>query len=334
MATFGAKTALRALQPVNSYDGHRTRCTCDEKKTASMISGHTWNIINHSDKDEVYLMHARNNDHFINELGSNTNRWFEKKKRVDLDGDGVLDSMDSSNIQEVMVCPPDSRKERQLLQGRQSKQLRQSEHPINFAQYSARRERDGLKTPERGGSLAVTMQDQCRLRDVHVRPSPRVISRKEYTPRRGEQLQEKAPPPEHDMFRSVHQLRTESHVDTQDANFADAILSQRSKSFAEAAKSSFPPKVQEQSVLTDLCATRSQMGRDKDLLPPKPGSQRTFHSQTRIEPLSGKDVTAWVLEHKDRLKRDDPFFAKPVQNAGSSSVKFDIISNQRHAFWY
>lgn len=232
-----------------------------------------------------------------------------------------------------MFCPPDTDKETRYLQERQSKQLRQSEHPMNFAQYSSRRERDGVKTPERGGNLGVVMQDQGRLRDVYIRPSPRTVSRKDWTPRRGDRLQDRAPPPEHDMFRNVHQLRTESHMDTHDANFADAIHSARSKSFAQAAKSAFPPSAPEKTVLADMASSRSMMGRDREL-PPKPGNQRKLHSQNRIEPLSGKDVTAWVFEHQDRLKRDDTFFTKPVQNSGSSSVKFDIISNQRHAFWY
>merc|ERR1719401_944476 len=191
MATFGAKTALRALQPLNHYDGHRALCTCDEKKTASLISGHAWNIINHSDKDEVYLQHARNKDHYIDDTGGNTNHWFEKKRRIDLDGDGIIECLDSTNVEEIMFCPPDTDKETRYLQERQSKQLRQSEHPMNFAQYSSRRERDGVKTPERGGNLGVVMQDQGRLRDVYIRPSPRTVSRKDWTPRRGDRLQDR-----------------------------------------------------------------------------------------------------------------------------------------------
>jgi hypothetical protein len=328
MATFGAKTALKALQPLNHYDGHRTLCTCDERKTASMISGHTWNIINHSDKDEVYLMHARNKDHYLDETGVNTNHWFEKKKHIDLDGDGIIECVDSSNVESVMFCPPDTGKEARHLRERQSKQLRQSEHPINFAQYSARRDKDGAKTPERGGSLAVVMQDQGRLRDVEKRRTPRVVHKKEWTPRRGELFQEKVPPLEHDMFRNVHQLRTETHLDIQDSNFHDSINTARSRSFAQAAKSAFPPSIEEKSALADLTPARGQVGT------PKPGHQRTFHSQTRMEPSSGKEITSWVHEHRDRLKRDDGYYRKPVANTGSSSVKFDIISNERHAYWY
>merc|ERR1712048_1064116 len=106
------------------------------------------------------------------------------------------------------------------------------------------------------------------------------MGKKEWTPRRGERFQEKAPPSEHEMFRNVQQLRTEAQLDIQDSNFHDSINSARSKSFAQAAKSAFPPSAQEKSVLTELTAARGLEGT------PRPGHQRTFHSQTRIEPTS------------------------------------------------
>jgi len=325
MATFGAKTALKELQPLNYYDRHRVRCTCDEKKTASIVSGHTWNIINHSDKDEVYLMHARNPDHFIDDKGANTSHWFEKKKGVDLDGDGCIDSMDSSNVQEVMCGPPDSGKEANFLRQRQSRQLRQSEHPLDYRQYSARQERDGLKTPERPGFLALKVPHQERYRDVAEKPTPRVITKNEWTPRRDERMKTRAPPAEHDMFRNVDQLRTESHMDPFEANLADAVHSARAK------KS--PLGTTATSVLGDLRATRSQLGKNEHM-PPKPGAQRQQHSQNRVEPHYGKEISGWFEAHKEKTKREDPFFARPVANMGSSCVKYDIISNERKQFWY
>lgn len=334
MATFGAKTALKALQPLNHYDKHRTICTCDEKKTASMISGHAWNIVNHSDKDEVYLRGARNSDHYIDDKGGNTNEWFEKKRRVDLDGDGIIDCVDSSNVEEVMFCPPDSGKEAYHLRQRQSRQLRQSEHPRDYGQYSARRQREGAKTPERGGSLSITMPHQHRMRDVPGKPTPRVVPKHEWTPRRTERLQERAPPAEHHMFKNVDQLRTESHMDTSEANLADAVHSARAKvAVSDRSRSGTLAASAASTVLVDMATQRSQMG-TKDHLPPKPGDHRKQHSQNRVEPSHRREISSWIFEHKDPLKREDPFFAKPVQNTGSSSVKYDIISNERKQFWY
>jgi len=329
MATFGAKTALKALQPLNYYDNRRTHCTCDEKKTSSMISGHTWNIINHSDKDEVYFPHARNSAHFIDDTGVNTTAWFEKKRRVvDTNGDNI-ECLDSSNVKEVMGGPPDSGKEANHLRQRQTRQLRQAEHPRDFVMYSARRDREGLRTPERPGCLGVKVPQQERMRDVVPRPTPRVVPKMQFTPRRDERLQERAPPSEHRMFTSVDQLRTDSHIDTCEANLADAVHSSRAKHSARSSSLGATAT----TVLGDIGTTRSTLGM-KDGLPPKPGAHRQQHSQNRVEPHQGKDITGWTEAHKDKLKKEDAFFAKPVMNAGASCVKYDIISNERKQFWY
>merc|ERR1719382_2214917 len=106
-----AAAAAEGHEHVNHYDGHRTFCTCDERKQASLLSGHTWNILNNRSDHEVYLRHARNERHYIDAEGRNTSAWFERKGRVDLDGDNVIDTVDSSNVQEVLVCPRTAGKE-------------------------------------------------------------------------------------------------------------------------------------------------------------------------------------------------------------------------------
>jgi len=289
-----------------------------------MISGHTWNILNHKEADEVYLQHARNSDHYIDANLKNTNAWFEKKRRVDGDGDGIPENLDSSNVQEVMFGPPDHGKEATYLRQRQSTHLRQSEHPRDFGMFSARKEREGLKTPERAGFLGVKVPHQERLRDIAARASPRVLPKSEWTPRRDERAKERAPPSEYDMFRNVAQLMTESHMNVFDANLADAVHSGSARGTKNSAR----------SVLGDMGTTRSQMGGLG--LPPKPGAHRQQHSVNRVEPHNGRELTGWYQDQggKDKLKREDAFFSKPVANMGSSCVKYDIISNERKGFWY
>lgn len=298
-----------------------------------MISGHTWNIINNSGKDEVYLMHARNKDHFIDDKGNNSNHWFEKKKRV-LSHDGnPIECLDSTNVREVMWGPPDSGKEANHLRQRSARQTCQAEHAGSYAQYSARRHGDGVKTPERAGSQALKVPFQERLRDVAPLSTPRVVPKLEWTPRRGERIQEIPPPSEHNMFRKVDQLRTESHVDTMEANFADAVLSARANTSARSARSSM--RTTAESALGALSTNRSQLPFEERHLPPKPGGLRQRHSQNRAEPIAMTEITGWFEgDHRDKSKRGDPFFAKPVANMGCSSVKYDIVSNERKEFWY
>lgn len=321
MATFGAKQALHAL---NHYDRHRVVCTCDDKRQAARLSGHTWNIINNSDKDEVYYQNARNPDHYIDERGQNTSHWFEKKKRIDLDGDGIIECLDSTNVEEVMVCPPTAGKEAAYLRRRQMKQLRQSQAPMNYTEYNGRREADGTRTPEKADMLQRKMPFQNRMRDVHARPACRIQEKHLWTPRRGEVMKVPEPPLEHDMFRAVDQLRAESHVDVHDANFADAIHSARK---ARAAGAGDGP-----SALVDASKTRSAMVQDE--APAKPAAARNRFSKNVIEQHAAREITGWPFHHRCPLRREDPFYVRPVQQTGSSSVKFDIITNERKDFWH
>merc|ERR1712129_438593 len=135
---------------------------------------------------------------------------------------------------------------------------------------------------------------------------------------------------EHDMFRKVDQLRTESHVDTMEAKFADAVHSARRSTSARSSM-----RTTAQSALGALNTNRSQLPSEERHLPPKPGALRQQHSQNRVEPNPMTEITGWFEgDHKDKSKRGDPFFAKPVANMGSSCVKYDIVSNERKQFWY
>merc|ERR1711896_89196 len=120
------------------------------------------------------------------------------------------------------------------------------------------------------------------MTDVPARPTPRVISKSEWTPRREERRKDKVPPSEPEMFRNVDQLRTESHMDTMEANLADALHNSEAKAGRMSARGT-----NASSVLGDIKATRSQMGKDM-AKPPKPGAHRQQHSTNRMETHYGR----------------------------------------------
>jgi len=305
------------------------QCTCDEKKTAAQISGHTWNIINNRGDQEPYLMHARNNDHYIDDTGQNTSHWFEKEMRVDLDGDGVIDCVDSSNVQETMIYPAADGKESAHLRARQVKQLCQASAPRDYGRYhSARQTSVAPPTPERPGMFGRQVQHQDKMRDVPEKTTPRVVDKQLFSARRGESKLVAAPPHESDMFRNLHQLRAESHHDVTDQQFAEALNSARRGSALAASG----------AAVCDAPVTRSSMVAASVLvkgdLPPKQAHERAKYSKMRVEPHAARDMTGWPFHHQDRLKREDPYYVKPVQQTGSSGVKYDIITGEGHGFWY
>jgi len=316
-----AKSHVEAIQPKNHYDGGRTICTCDDKLQASRISGHTWNILNNREDHEVYFKEMRNDAHYIDKNGNGTGHWLQRKKRLDLDGDGIIDCVDSSNVAETMVCPPTAGKEASHNRTRQMRQICQVAADRDFGKYKSHRESCGVPpTPGRGGCLERKVRDQARMRDIPERPTPRVLDRKDFTPRRGEPRVEHRPPHERDMFKKVDQLRTDSHMDCTEPNFQDAIGCRSSSLGISGAHA-----------LGGTLTSRSVLG---DGVPPKPAEHRSRHSVQRMEHSHHREITHWPFAGADKTKQGDPYHAKPVQQTGSSCVKYDIISNERKQFWY
>lgn len=314
------------MHPLNYYDKHRVHCTAEEKGQAARISGHVWNIITNSDRDEVYLQNARNNDHYVDDKGRTTSFWFDKKKRVDLDGDGIIDCVDSTNVEEVMVCPATAGKEDARLRARQARQVCQSAAHQNFQQYQEHRRTCAAAppTPGRGASLDRVMAHQHRKTDPIEKREPRVVSRRDWTPRRGDAPVSAAPPPcVQDMFKSVDQLRVESHMDITDQNFADAVT---------APKSARSLGLVGAHAISRTLTARSSYAEEHR--PPKPAADRKRHSSNRLEDTTAREITHWACPFMDRGKRADQYYQRPLQGTGMSCVKYDIITNDKREFWY
>lgn len=268
------------------------------------------------------MLHARNHDHFVDEKGNLTSHWFEKKKRIDLDGDGVIDCVDSTNVEEVMRCPPTAGKQAKQLQVRAVRQLYQAAEPTNFGAYSARRATSSAAppTPQREAMLERIVPFQDRLRDLTPRPTPRIVNKQSWAPRRGEPENHARPPPEHVMYRAVDQLRTENHIDARDPSFADSLKSARADGLGATGN----------SAVAGGNTLRSSIRAD---LPVKPAAEKHCFSKNRIEDVHLREISGWPSE-KHNLKKEDHYHAKPVAHSGSSSVKYDLITNERKSFWY
>lgn len=317
-----------AIEHRNFYCKRRVQCTAEERKTASLLGGQKWNIISNKDDKEVFLKDVRNSDHFMDEEGRATSHWCHRRRRIDLDGDGIMDVCDSSNVQEVLACPATAGKEDAKQQSRQAKQLCQASAPLKYGQYSARRSSTvAPPTPGRApahsgasGSHDKQLPFQQRLRDVHAATTPRTLDRGLWSARRGESRAENQAPEEHELYRRVDQLRTESHIDVRDHGFADAIHSARCGSLGASGT----------SAVAGASTLRSNLG---ESIKPCAASTGPRFSSTRVEAVHSREISSWPFE-RDRLKRGDPFHSRPMQQGGASSVKFDILSNERKSFVY
>lgn len=315
------------------YDRHRVICTSDDKATADRLGGHTWNIINNKKEHEIYMLNARSNDHYIDDQRNITSDWFETKRRVQRPDGGSF--LDSEQAYDSLECPPTAGKDAVLLRARQTRQLCQITAPRSFGAYVATRDMSNTpRTPGRdaGDSLDRMQPFQHRDRDVPSKATPRVVERRHWAQRRGEPRNEPGPPDEQDMFRSVNQIRMEPHMDLHDTNFAEhlhnnALSSSRSRSTPLSAREPRATACTHAGTLSMRCPLAPEDIRE--------AHHRTRQATQRIEPDHTRYITSWPLAPgRDKLKKGDAFFEKPVQQSGSSSVKHDIISNQQRDFWY
>eukprot|EP00434_Breviolum_minutum_P018900 symbB.v1.2.016667.t1/scaffold1250.1/size128898/9 len=139
---------------------------------------------------------------------------------------------------------------------------------------------------------------------------PKIVDRKNWTPRRGEARNAK-PPSEIDMLASIDESKNERPMDVQHDSFAFEMSAPRGDASAAS------------SVLRAAkLSHRSETPRDP--------SDRKNHSMQRIENFAQREISDWTLG-SDKLLRKDPFCMRPVQQSNNSGVKYDIITGERRA---
>lgn len=316
------------MDTLNHYEGHRTICTTDDKATASLLGGHQWNIISNREDTEVYLREARNPEHYIDQDGKATSTWFQKRGLVRRVDGSLITGANSEQTAQILRCPATAGKTELKHQARELRQLCQASAPADYSLYSTRRSQVLPTTPRRLDHLDRTVPFQKSLMDTPVRSSPRCVERQLWTPRRGEPLTEPRPPAEKEMFTSVDQLKSESHLNAQDHMFA-AMLRGQNQHDRPAGLASLALPEGSAVTLTSMNSTRSR----REGCHPLPADLRTRNSLQRLEEFTPRDISAWSRQ-QDKLRRQDPFSAKPMAFGGSSGAKYDIITNERHNFWY
>lgn len=295
-----ALTEFTVNGSVNYYDNHLCKCTAEDKNLASLVGSCKWNILSNKEDHEVYFPNARNPAHFIDEGNQATGEWWMRRRRVRRPGSDETHPGDSRLTVQTLTCPPTAGKTAAKDHYRTMRQLCQAEAPLDYSRYSARKAELTPRTPEKNFATKDVIRDRHRKRDIPT-PPPRDITHKaSWLPRRGVPRIENMPPPATDMFQSVDQLRCEPN-DVLSSGFAHAHTAAR------------------------MSGTQTERLTVHD--------HKRHHSHQRLEAMTCRDVTSWPFAN-DKLTRRDPYHAKPMQRSGNSSVKHDIISNERKHFWY
>jgi hypothetical protein len=285
---------------INYYDKHRSKCTAEDKKLASMMGSCGWNIVTNKEEHEVYFRNARNPDHFVDDGNQATADWWNRKRRVRRPGSDETSVLDSRMTVQTLTCPPTAGKIAEKDRQRTMKSLCQNEAPLDFGRFTARKAEMMPSTPEKNWNDK-QVRDQHRKRDI---PTPHHCNKAEtkamFMSRRDVPRITEMPPPAAEMFCSVDQLRSEPHTNVMSARFAHEHTAAR-MSGSQTARLTVDDK--------------------------------RHRSHQRLESMTVRDVTSWPWQ-SDKLTRRDPYHVKPMQASGNSSVKHDIISNERRNFWY
>mmetsp|Transcript_52788 Transcript_52788/g.123463 ORF Transcript_52788/g.123463 Transcript_52788/m.123463 type:complete len:326 (-) Transcript_52788:92-1069(-) len=323
-------------QQLHHYDGHRTLCTADEKAVAARIGGHTWNIISNDEKHEIYMRESRNPDHFLDKEGRGSSCWFDRKRLVLAETGEVVRASGSAAMASTLKCPTSDAKDSARRRKMAMQHLCQATAGPDYGLYTALLSaRDQDSRSSAAGSRATSRATSAReSQGSRAKTGARIVSRAEWTPRRGEQMPAaKNPPAEHEMFGSLDQMACETHVNIRDAGFQDAIYSARrgkpvlhGTTAVQLAASLPAPRVARQGDEAPAGAP-----------PPtqiKEAADRTRFSRHRLEPKCLRDATLNNAHETDRALRKDAFYVMPMLQAGSSSAKYDIVTNRQREYWY
>lgn len=291
---------------VNLYDNQRCQATASEKYQASRISGHGWNILTNQEAGEVYFPHARNGDHFVDAKNSATSEWWPRRRRNMRPGSDDTYNLDSRQTIACFQSEKEPASKGWPALARKNRQLAQATFSNSFREYQTAM--SGFPDDVSSAKVvpAPPLPFQKQLRDpqpAKLSARSRLMSKTLFTPRRFEEatLPTKgptmsAPPTVRDMFsRSMDQVRSEA-IDTLSPNFVDSVMK------------------------TDGSAVSAAIG------------HRTKHSSCRVDPFKVTEIAGWTNE--DKVFRQDPYSAKPIQRTGNSCVKYDIISGRKKDFWY
>lgn len=291
--------------PVNLYDGGRSFGTAADKGLASRLGGHSYNIINNQDKDEVYFGNLRNDHHFLDKKGRATIHFVGERKRKF--------HIDERNLVGKCLRHPESHpREDAASQRRLELQLAQIENSSNYGDFQ-RRCQVSLFPQSPGKRYSVHNK---RYANEAEKLRPKIVDTKnDWVQRRGEK-----------MTRSISAPSVV--LDNPQASLAQAVHEDARKEATQRQTESahFAPW----HAANTLSATMESQHHGR--------SYNAMHKNCSVNRLENHDFGITKKNNHyssmDKLTRSDPFFMRPRHSINNNSVKYDIVSNERKWFKY
>lgn len=289
---------------LNYYDNHKSVATAADKGLAARLSGHSYNILSNSDRDEVYFKDLRHDDHFLDRKGNHTAHWFGARK-------GKLPPDKNSRIKETLTHPDTHPRERALAQRRAELQLAQTENPNSFRGFRERCQ-SSFFPPDVPKRYCI---DNKKLGNESEPLRPRTSDKATWQMRRGQGMSHSSSAPSLSLTAPAKSL---------EQAVRDDVRKEASQRQTESAH--FAPVISNNTYSSSMDNTskgQAFAARQRNL------------SLTRIEnydfAVSKKNNH---FSQRDKLTREDGYFARPRLGVTHNSVKYDIVSNERKWFRY
>lgn len=287
----------------NYYDGHKCLGTANDKALAARLGGHSYNIINNTARDEVYLKELRHADHFLDKKGRHTVHFFGSRRRKFADDERKL-------IGDCLTMQSEHPRNTLIAQRRSEIQLAQMENPRSFGAFKERAE-SLMPSP---GPKRYTVNNK-RYANETEKLHHKETNKMEWNQRRGQVMDHSASAPSLSLTAPRESLDRALRSDTRKE------ASQRQTESAH-----FAPWMSANTLSSSLDATR--LGREH-------ASNQQYLSVARLE---NNDFSVLRKNNhyssQDKLTRSDPFFMRPRLGITNNSVKYDIVSNERRWFRY
>lgn len=288
---------------LNYYDSHRGCGTAADKGLAARLSGHTYNIINNTDRHEMYLQELRNSDHFVDQKGRHTVHFIGARRRPF--------ASDERGLMTKCLSGPDEHPRKRVLEQRRTEiQLAQVESSQDYGSFQERCNQLFDPLPPKRYSI----NNRQYANEIDKVVSKR-SNKAEFLNRRGEKMLMSTSAPSLSLADPAGSLAHAARAD------ARKEASQRMTESASVA-----PWQSANTYSTSMDATA--VGRQLQ------AEQRNLSVTRVLNHDFGVTRKNCHYSSQDKLTRADPFFMRPRLGATSNSVKYDIVNNEQRWFRY
>lgn len=291
--------------PVNFYDFQKCHGTATDKGLASRLGGHSYNIINNQEKDEVYFRDMRHDTHFLDKKGRHTIHFLGERRRKF--------HVDERNLVGKCIRHPDNHpRDDAVAQRRLELQLAQIENNTHYGDFQRRCQASLFPdAPPKRYSI-----HNKRYANEAEKLRPKVVSTKnDWLQRRGET-----------MTRSI--------------SAPSMVLDDPARSLAQAIHEDARKEATQRQTESAHFAPWNSANTYSATMESNPHGRGHFanHKNCSVNRLENHDFGITRKNNHfsshDKLTRSDPFFMRPRHSITNNSVKYDIVSNERKWFKY